>query len=96
MDGFRSLRWVGTLPEHLDYPNTQFLLIGESSGVEKATQSGDSDRETANGGNTLEEMEDLEKADTDRMKHLGEDDSSAIFADLRAHAKDYPGLQTTF
>ncbi len=44
----------------------------------------------------IEEMERLEDEDARRMKHLGDDDASAIFADLEARAKDYPKLQTTF
>ncbi len=44
----------------------------------------------------LKSDEKLEHEDTVRMKHLGEDDSSAIYADLEAHTKDYPSLQTTF
>jgi hypothetical protein len=41
-------------------------------------------------------MEKLEDKDAQRMKGLSEDDSGRIFADLQAHAGDYPKLQTSF
>ncbi|KAI1653821.1 hypothetical protein F4813DRAFT_382971 [Daldinia decipiens] len=37
-DRFRALRWIATQPKHLDYVDTQVLLIGESSGIQKATE----------------------------------------------------------
>ncbi|KAI0179450.1 hypothetical protein GGR52DRAFT_536266 [Hypoxylon sp. FL1284] len=93
LDGFRALRWMATEPTHLDYVNTQFLLVGESSGIQKATepQKGQEGQEEP-----IEELEKLEYEDTHRMEGLQGDDSAAIFADLHARAKDYPKLQTTF
>ena len=44
----------------------------------------------------MEEMEKLEAEDTQRMKHLSKDDSTAVFADLQVRAGDYPKLKTTF
>lgn len=44
----------------------------------------------------IQEMEELEHEDTERMEHLGKDDSDAIFADLEVQAKNYPKLQTEF
>ncbi|KAK3941984.1 hypothetical protein QBC46DRAFT_285174 [Diplogelasinospora grovesii] len=92
---FRSLRWVPTQPKHLDYVNTQFLLIGESSGIEKAAEP---QKKGKGKGKVepLEEMEELEEEEEKRMKSLGKDDSDRIFADLQAHMKDHPKLQTTF
>jgi hypothetical protein len=94
-DGFRSLRWIATDPKHLDFVNTQFLLVGESSGIEKATEP---QKEDQNGGKEepLTELEKLEDEDNHRMEDLKGDDSAAIYADLEVHAKDYPKLQTTF
>ncbi|KAJ3962813.1 hypothetical protein N0V92_000501 [Colletotrichum tropicale] len=92
---FRDLRWMPTKPEHLDYANAQILLIGESSGIKKATEPRKKD---AKEGNEEPEkvLEQIEDEDTKRMENLAEDDSGAIFADLQARAKDYPKLQTTF
>ncbi|KAI0003885.1 hypothetical protein F4779DRAFT_601037 [Xylariaceae sp. FL0662B] len=93
LDEFRALRWMATQPKHLDFVNTQFLLVGESSGIKQATEP--QKREEGN-EKPLEEMEKLEDEDTHRMESLQGDDSTAIFADLQARAKDYPKLQTTF
>ncbi|GAB1311499.1 hypothetical protein MFIFM68171_01709 [Madurella fahalii] len=95
LDEFRSLRWVPTQPKHLDYVNTQFLLVGESSGLEKALAQQKEDQEEGK-AEPAEEMEKLEEEDTKRMKDLSKDDSGRIFADLQVHAGDYPKLQTTF
>ncbi|ORY67529.1 uncharacterized protein BCR38DRAFT_483145 [Pseudomassariella vexata] len=92
---FRALRWMPTQPKHLDYVNTQFLLIGESSGLAKATEPQKKDIKEGK-DEPLEEMEKLEDEDTHRMQDLKGDDSAAIFADLEAKAKYYPKLQTTF
>ncbi|KAF5019333.1 hypothetical protein F66182_8661 [Fusarium sp. NRRL 66182] len=95
IDEFRSLRWLPSKPAHFDYVNTQILLVGESSGIEKAVEpqkkdqkSGKEDPETV--------LENLEDDDTKRMRHLADDQSAAIYADLHAKAKDYPKMQTTF
>ncbi|KAK4039750.1 hypothetical protein C8A01DRAFT_36287 [Parachaetomium inaequale] len=95
LEEFRSLRWVPTQPKHLDYVNTQFLLVGESSGTEKALQPQNEDQEQGK-AEPAEEVERLEEEDAERMKGLSEDDSGRIFADLQVHAGDYPKLQTTF
>lgn len=82
---------MGTLPKHL-IPNAQFLLVGESSGLDKAMQPDKKDGKA----DPIEEMEKLEDEDTERMENLGKDASEAIFADLEAQTKGYPKLQTTF
>lgn len=86
---------MGTLPKHL-VPNAQFLLIGESSGLVKATEPNEKDKKADDKEEPIEELEKLEDEDTERMENLGKDDSDAIFTDLEASAKDYPKLQTTF
>ncbi|RYP74134.1 hypothetical protein DL771_003192 [Monosporascus sp. 5C6A] len=92
-DEFRSLRWIGTNPKHLDVVKTQFLLIGESSGIQKATEP---QKKAEGNEEPIEELEKLEDEDTRRMEHLKGDDSSSIYSDLEVHAKDYPKLRTTF
>ncbi|KAI1126448.1 hypothetical protein F5Y10DRAFT_244756 [Nemania abortiva] len=94
-DEFRALRWMPSQPRHLDFINTQFLLIGESSGIAKATEPQKED-EKKDKETPKEELEKLEDEDTHRMETLKDDDSTAIFADLGALAKDYPKLETTF
>ena len=95
-DAFGSLRWRPSQPEHFNYPNSQILLIGESSGLDKATQPDDSDKGKADVEEPIEEMEKLEDEDTHRMERLGDGDSEAIFADLQVDARQYPKLLTTF
>ncbi|WZH42362.1 hypothetical protein QYS62_003354 [Fusarium acuminatum] len=95
IDEFRSLRWLPSKPAHFDYVNTQILLIGDSSGIENAVEPQKKDQK--NGKEDPETvLEHLEDDDVKRMKHLAEDQSAAIYADLHAQAKDYPKLQTTF
>ncbi|KAK0656209.1 hypothetical protein B0T16DRAFT_343012 [Cercophora newfieldiana] len=95
LEEFRTLRWMGTQPKHLDYVNTQILLIGESSGLEKALEPQKEDQKDGV-AEPAEEMKKLEEEDLQRMKELSKDDSGRVFADLEVHAKDYPKLQTTF
>ncbi|KAI0442397.1 hypothetical protein F4803DRAFT_519378 [Xylaria telfairii] len=94
-DEFRNRRWVPSQPHHLDHVNTQFLLIGESSGIAKATEPQKRDKEEGK-GNPREELEKLQDEDTHRMEILRDDDSAAIFADLGVLATGYPKLETTF
>ncbi|EGR45190.1 uncharacterized protein TRIREDRAFT_81659 [Trichoderma reesei QM6a] len=93
---FHEYRWIPTRPHHLDYANTQILMIGESSGIKKALGVEDDGGKQANKEEPLEEMEELEEQDLKRMQQLSGDDSASIYADLKAHAEDYPKLQTTF
>ncbi|KAL7787441.1 hypothetical protein V8C37DRAFT_390312 [Trichoderma ceciliae] len=92
---FRDLRWIPSRPNHLDYDNAQVLLIGESSGIKKALVLHEED-EKAHKEEPLEVMEDMEEEDLKRMRQLPGDHSASIYADLKAHAEDYPKLQTTF
>lgn len=94
IDEFRTLRWMPSKPAHLDYVNTQILLIGESSGIKKAVEPQEDEEKGKEDPKTV--LENLEEDDFERMKDLAEDESAAIFADLHAQAKDYPKLQTTF
>lgn len=89
---FKTLRWVPTKPNHLNYANAQVLMIGEKSGLDKATEPMDADTDK-DPGDVLDEME---KEDLDRMQHLPGDQSDAIYADLRASSQSFPKLQTAF
>jgi hypothetical protein len=91
---FQNRRWAPTKPNHLDVEGAQILLVGESSGIEKATEP-PKDQEQGE-ENPREELEELEEEDEKRMQALSQDDSEAIFKDLQASAKDYPDMQKTF
>uniref|UniRef100_A0A8H7K3W8 Uncharacterized protein n=1 Tax=Bionectria ochroleuca TaxID=29856 RepID=A0A8H7K3W8_BIOOC len=95
IDEFRSLRWLPSKPIHLEYPNAQLLLVGESSGIEKALEPQEKDDE--NGAQKPEEfIESLAEEDLQRMRHLTGQQSESIYADLQAQAEGYPRLKTTF
>ncbi|KAF7547465.1 hypothetical protein G7046_g8994 [Stylonectria norvegica] len=92
---FRSLRWLPSKPEHLNYVNSQILFIGESEGIENAVEPQKQDQK--DGKKDPEEvLEQLEEEDLKRMKQLPGDQAASIFADLHVQASDYPKLQTTF
>ena len=94
MEEFRGLRWMPAAPKHLDYPNAQFLLIGEGQeDVSKALEP--STKDVKHGKEEPEkEMEKLEHEDEVRAEHLSGDDT--IFEDLGISQKGYPKLQTTW
>lgn len=57
-------------PKHLDYVNTQFLVIGEGQGnIDKATEPQPKDVKEGK-EKPLEELEKLEGEDEIRVKHL--------------------------
>ncbi len=97
MTHFRSLRWASVLPQMLDHPNAQFLLIGnndENASLNKATepQKEDVAKERAE---PLAELEKLEHEDEVRVQGLKGD--HAVFEDLALSRKEYgEGLQTSW
>ncbi|ETN41411.1 uncharacterized protein HMPREF1541_03346 [Cyphellophora europaea CBS 101466] len=93
LDEFNGRRWMPLQPKVLDYVNTQFLLIGESGGPDKALEG--LPRDEKHGLDTpKEEVEKLEGEDEIRVKHLKGDD--AVFADLGTSKKEYPAILTTW
>lgn len=65
MDEFRGRRWMPLKPELLDFANTQFLLVGQSGGIDNVIQS------NTNGAEEIkEELERLEGEDEIRVEHL--------------------------
>ena len=70
LDEFRSLRWMPLQPKHLDYVNTQFILIGhKENAFEKATDQKNQD-EGEGKDRPLEELEKLKHEDEIRVEHL--------------------------
>ena len=70
LDEFRGLRWMPLQPRHLDYENTQILLIGHKEGaLEKAADQQVQD-EGEGKDKLIEEMEKLEHEDELRVEHL--------------------------
>ena len=85
-----------TQPRHLDFPNSQVLLIGEDGRVEAALEPQKADKNDPAKDDPEEELRKLADEDAERMEALGDDDAAAIFADLQARAEELPKLQTTF
>jgi hypothetical protein len=57
MNAFRSLRWLPTIPTHLDHANAQLLLIGERPVCDEGTESHDTDQDMEV---KLEEVDDFD------------------------------------
>ncbi|OOQ85015.1 BTB domain transcription factor [Penicillium brasilianum] len=93
MEKFGDLRWVPLQPEFIEYPNAQFLMIGEaqdSLGKAATAEGGKKPHEIEPG----EELERMEHENEDRIQALGGD--STIFLDLGLDAKKYTGVPTTW
>ncbi|KAJ5459998.1 uncharacterized protein N7458_001550 [Penicillium daleae] len=93
LERFDDLRWVPLQPEFIEYPNAQFLMIGEaqdSLGKAATAEGRKQSHETEPG----EELEKMEHENEDRIHALEGD--STIFRDLGLDAKKYAGVPTTW
>ncbi|KAG2413750.1 hypothetical protein HFD88_002939 [Aspergillus terreus] len=91
---FGDYRWIPLEPELMDYPNAQFLMIGEAQqelGKAAVAEPGDKRPEEIQPG---EEVEKLEEENEERVEHLRGDDT--VYEDLGLHAKNHPKLPTTW
>lgn len=69
MEKFGDLRWAPAEPEFLDYPNAQFLMVGERQeelGKAGIAEAGKEPHQKQPG----EELEQLEEENEERMEHL--------------------------
>lgn len=67
---FGDYRWIPLEPELMDYPNAQFLMIGEAQqelGKAAVAEPGDKRPEEIQPG---EEVEKLEEENEERVEHL--------------------------
>lgn len=94
IDEFRGRSWMPAEPKHLDYPNAQVLLIGESFDSSHALDATAKDQKSDDKETPQEELEKLEGEDELRVEHLKGDDS--VFEDLQISHKDYPSVPTTW
>ena len=91
---FHGLRWMAAEPKHLDYANSQILLIGEGrdelgKAAEPTARDQKHEKETPE-----EEVLKLKDEDSHRTGQLNGDDS--VFDDLGVSAKDMGGLKSTW
>ncbi|KAJ5111264.1 hypothetical protein N7532_001799 [Penicillium argentinense] len=90
---FGDLRWVPLEPEFIEYPNAQFLMIGEAQDTlgKAATAEGAKKAHEEEPG---EELEKLERENEERVEALQGD--HAVYEDLGLHAKKYASVPTTW
>ncbi|KAJ5555179.1 hypothetical protein N7535_007620 [Penicillium sp. DV-2018c] len=93
LEKFKDLRWVPLEPEFMNYPNAQFLMIGEAQNElgKAASSEGGKDAHEEEPGQELEKLEDENEH---RVDSLSGDET--VFQDLGYHAKNYPKLLTTW
>lgn len=67
---FHDLRWVPTEPEFIDYPNAQFLMIGEAHDQLGKAATAEADGKEPNQEQPGEELEKLEHGNEERIEAL--------------------------
>ncbi|KAJ9296862.1 hypothetical protein DTO271G3_5061 [Paecilomyces variotii] len=91
---FGDYRWIPLEPELIDYPNAQFLMIGEGQdelGKAATAEPGGKQPHEEQPG---EEVEKLEEENEERIEALGGD--HAVYEDLGLEAEKYPQVPTTW
>ncbi|KAJ5192556.1 hypothetical protein N7449_008698 [Penicillium cf. viridicatum] len=93
LDKFEDLRWVPLQPEFLDYPNAQFLMIGEAQNDlgKAAFAMGGKQRHEEEPGQELEKLSDEDQHRVDSLKG-----DETVYEDLGYQAKNYPKVPTTW
>ncbi|KAI2694820.1 hypothetical protein DTO012A7_6451 [Penicillium roqueforti] len=93
LEKFGDLRWVPLQPEFLDYPYSQFLMIGSAQNdLGKAASSmGDKQPKEEEPGQELEKMADEDEHRVDSLQG-----DATVYEDLGYHAKNYPKVPTTW
>ncbi|EFR02863.1 hypothetical protein MGYG_05864 [Nannizzia gypsea CBS 118893] len=92
MDDFRDLRWVPLEPKFIDYPNAQFMMLGEAQG--HLGKGGMTEGKALEQEDAGEELEHLELENEIRAGSLNESDK--VFEDLGLSAKQFPQVPTTW
>ncbi|KAJ5115031.1 hypothetical protein NUU61_000790 [Penicillium alfredii] len=90
---FGDLRWVPLEPEFLEYPNAQFLMIGEAQNElgKAATAEGAKEPNEQEPG---EELERMEQENEQRVEALRGDET--VYQDLGLDAQKYPKVPSTW
>ncbi|KGO48371.1 hypothetical protein PEX1_062300 [Penicillium expansum] len=93
LDKFKDLRWVPLQPEFLDYPNAQFLMIGEAQNDlgKAAFAMGEKQPYEEDPGQELEKLSDENEHRVDALRG-----DETVYEDLGYHAKNYPKVPTTW
>ncbi|KAJ5233584.1 uncharacterized protein N7469_005350 [Penicillium citrinum] len=90
---FGDLRWVPLEPEFIEYPNAQFLMIGEAQDTlgKAATAEGDKQPHEEEPG---QELEQLERENEQRVEAL--QGNETVYQDLGLDAQKYTSFPTTW
>lgn len=90
---FGDLRWIPLEPEFIEYPNAQFLMIGEAQDTlgKAATAEGDKQPHEEEPG---QELEQLERENEWRVEAL--QGNETVYRDLGLDAQKYASLPTTW
>ena len=98
MNDFQSLRWIPTQPRHLDYSNTQFLLIGHTSGIQKAfsPDTKGAERETKPSEDEVRIKEEPLEGEEDLLYDIKEDEVAEVLLDLEKYAHVMKKVETDF
>ncbi|KAE8158025.1 hypothetical protein BDV40DRAFT_292151 [Aspergillus tamarii] len=91
---FQDYRWAPLTPEFIDYPNAQFLMIGEATDNLGKAATAESDGKRSEEVQPGEELEKLEGENEERVESLKGDD--AVYKDLGLDASKYPKVPTTW
>ncbi|KAF1817105.1 hypothetical protein P152DRAFT_504494 [Eremomyces bilateralis CBS 781.70] len=90
MEEFRGRKWLPVgRPEHLDYSNSQVLLIGEGKDSFAGAIPTNGEYQTAE-----DEILRLDEEEEARIEHLNGDDT--IFDDLHVSKQEFPALKSTW
>ncbi|RAK96158.1 uncharacterized protein BO80DRAFT_239428 [Aspergillus ibericus CBS 121593] len=91
---FGDYRWVPLQPEFINYPNAQFLMIGEATDDLGKAATAEEGGKQANEEQPGEELEKLGQENEERIEGLRGDDT--IYEDLGLDATKYPKVPTTW
>ncbi|RHZ51926.1 uncharacterized protein CDV56_104611 [Aspergillus thermomutatus] len=91
---FGDYRWVPLEPEFIDYPNAQFLMIGEATDDLGKAATAEPGGKEAHEEQPGEELEKLEHENEERIEALKGDET--VYEDLGLDAKNYPKVPTTW
>ncbi|KAA8645993.1 hypothetical protein EYZ11_004003 [Aspergillus tanneri] len=91
---FDDYRWIPLQPEFIDYPNAQFLMIGETGETLGKAATADSDEKQPGEASPGEELETFGHENEERVESLRGDDT--VYEDLGLQAQNYPKVPTTW
>ncbi|KAK1142687.1 hypothetical protein N8T08_007492 [Aspergillus melleus] len=94
LEKFGDYRWKPLEPEFIDYPNAQFLMVGESTNELGKAATADPDDKQEGEEQPGEELEKFEHGNEERVESLRGDDT--VYEDLGLDAKKYPKVPTTW